>query len=94
MTTPPISAPYKQTVGALAEAMSGFQHVAKGDPRKVAGLVLNVAELDDPPLRLLAGSDAYNFAHQAWQSRLQTDADWQQLSESTDFDATAAGESP
>ncbi|GAB3165062.1 SDR family NAD(P)-dependent oxidoreductase [Amycolatopsis stemonae] len=86
MTTPPISAPYEATVGASARAMAGFEQHATGDPRKVADLVLTVAGLDEPPLRLLAGSDAYEFGREAWQHRVDTDAKWAHLSASTDHD--------
>jgi hypothetical protein len=87
MTTPPISEPYQATVGASARAMAGFEHVANGDPEKVARLVLTVAELDDPPLRLLAGSDAYEYGREAWRHRIETDEKWEHLSRSTDHDA-------
>lgn len=86
MTTPPISGPYDATVGASARAMAGFQDIANGDPQKVAELVLTVAELDDPPLRLLAGSDAYEYGREVWRARIETDARWEQLSRSTDHD--------
>jgi len=84
MATPPISAPYEPTVGASARAMAGFEKVANGDPTKVAALVLHVAELDEPPLRLLAGSDAYEYGREAWAARLANDAAWEELSRSTD----------
>jgi NAD(P)-dependent dehydrogenase (short-subunit alcohol dehydrogenase family) len=86
MATPPISMPYEPTVGASARAMEGFEHVANGDPRKVAQLVLTVAGLDDPPLRILAGSDAYDYGREAWSARLATDAKWETLSRSADHD--------
>jgi NAD(P)-dependent dehydrogenase (short-subunit alcohol dehydrogenase family) len=86
MTTPPISDPYQATVGASARAMQGFEHTANSDPAKVARLVLTVAELDDPPLRLLAGTDAYEYGRAAWRARIQTDATWERLSRSTDHD--------
>lgn len=34
-----------------------------GDPEKVAGLIIKVAQNPEPPLRLLTGSDAYEFAN-------------------------------
>lgn len=84
METPPISEPYQATVGASARAMADFEQHANSDPRKVADLVLTVADLEDPPLRLLAGSDAYEFGREAWQHRVDTDARWAELSASTD----------
>jgi NAD(P)-dependent dehydrogenase (short-subunit alcohol dehydrogenase family) len=86
MTTPPISEPYAATVGASAEAMAGFENVANSDPEKVARLVLTVAGLDEPPLRLLAGSDAYAFGRETWTRRTEIDAEWEQLSRSADHD--------
>jgi NAD(P)-dependent dehydrogenase (short-subunit alcohol dehydrogenase family) len=90
MTTPPITEPYQATVGASARAMNGFEHVANSDPLKVARLVLAIAELDEPPLRILAGSDAYEYGREAWRTRLETDAKWEHLSRSTDHDESGA----
>ncbi|MGW5723571.1 SDR family NAD(P)-dependent oxidoreductase [Amycolatopsis sp. NPDC003865] len=84
MTTPPISEPYEATVGASARAMADFEKHANSDPAKVADLVLTVAALDEPPLRLLAGSDAYEYGREAWRHRVDTDAKWAHLSASTD----------
>ncbi|MEU0794983.1 SDR family NAD(P)-dependent oxidoreductase [Amycolatopsis sp. NPDC005961] len=84
MATPPISEPYEATVGASARAMADFEQHANSDPRKVADLVLTVAGLDEPPLRLLAGSDAYEYGREAWRHRVDTDAKWAHLSRSTD----------
>jgi hypothetical protein len=86
MTTPPISEPYQATVGASARAMAGFEKVANSDPRKVARIVLAVAELDDPPLRLLVGSDAYEYGREAWQHRIEADEKSEALSRSADHD--------
>lgn len=66
--------------------MQGFEQTANGDPAKVARLVLIVAELDDPPLRLLAGSDAYEYGREAWRARIGTDTKWERLRRSTDHD--------
>jgi NAD(P)-dependent dehydrogenase (short-subunit alcohol dehydrogenase family) len=86
MTIPPVSAPYAPTVGASAERMQGFAEASASDPAKVAQAVLTVAGLDEPPVRLLIGTDAYTYGRAAWQSRLDTDARWEQLSTSTDHD--------
>ncbi|MBV9792326.1 MAG: hypothetical protein JO016_00170 [Actinobacteria bacterium] len=86
MTTPPISAPYEATVGASARAMAGFELVANSDPEKVARIVLAVAGLDDPPLRLLVGSDSYEYGREAWRHRLESDEQWEAPSRSADHD--------
>jgi NAD(P)-dependent dehydrogenase (short-subunit alcohol dehydrogenase family) len=90
MTVPPISAPYDATVGANHRRMEGFTESAASDPAKVAQVVLEVAALDDPPVRLLVGSDAYNYGRAAWQARLEEDAKWEALSTSTDADDATA----
>lgn len=86
MGTPPISEPYQATVGALARAMKDFAREAVGDPARVARLVLEVAELDEPPLRLLVGTDAFAYGRAAWMRRLEEDEKWRRLSESTDHE--------
>ena len=42
---------------------------ALGDPAKVAQVVLEVAAMDEPPLRLILGSEAYAYATAAAQAR-------------------------
>ncbi|NLU75272.1 SDR family NAD(P)-dependent oxidoreductase [Streptomyces sp. HNM0575] len=86
MTTPPISEPYEETVGASMRAMTDFAKTANSDPAKVAALVLRVADLDEPPLRLLAGSDAYEYGREIWSKRVENDGRWEALSRSTDAD--------
>jgi NAD(P)-dependent dehydrogenase (short-subunit alcohol dehydrogenase family) len=95
MAIPPISKAYENTVGAVAERMAGFAGSAASDPDKVAEVVLQVSGLEEPPVRLLIGSDAYNYGRAAWQSRVDTDAQWEALSTSTDHaEATASDLDP
>jgi NAD(P)-dependent dehydrogenase (short-subunit alcohol dehydrogenase family) len=90
MTVPAISAPYQPTVGAMAAMHDGAATQA-GDPAKVAQVVLQVAAMDQPPLRLLLGTDAFTYAVAAGREQLEQDQLWRELSMSTDHDeATAA----
>jgi NAD(P)-dependent dehydrogenase (short-subunit alcohol dehydrogenase family) len=94
MQVPPISEPYRSTVGAMA-AMHNSEAVALGDPAKVAQVVLQIAAMDDPPLRLVLGSEAYAYATAAARAQAASDERWHQLSSSTDRDdATAAQRDP
>jgi NAD(P)-dependent dehydrogenase (short-subunit alcohol dehydrogenase family) len=96
MRVPPISEPYQPTVGAVA-AMHGEQGSdgALGDPAKVARVVLEVAAMAEPPLRLILGSEAYAYATDAARSRAESDAAWHDLTVSTDRDdATASQRDP
>ena len=94
MTVPQISEPYQQTVGAAAAVHSASWRPL-GDPAKVAQVILQVAAMDDPPIRLLLGSEAYAYATAAARAQLASDERWRDLSRSTDRDdATAAERDP
>jgi NAD(P)-dependent dehydrogenase (short-subunit alcohol dehydrogenase family) len=96
MRVPPISEPYRPTVGASAAMHSEIgSNDALGDPAKVAQVVLKVAEMAEPPLRLILGSEAYAYAMAAAKARTESDAAWHDLTVSTDRDdATAAQRDP
>jgi NAD(P)-dependent dehydrogenase (short-subunit alcohol dehydrogenase family) len=96
MSVPPISEPYRPTVGAMAAVHDGLGSAqALGDPAKVARVVLAVAAMPEPPLRLILGSEAYAYATAAARARAESDAAWYDLTVSTDRDdATAAQRDP
>jgi NAD(P)-dependent dehydrogenase (short-subunit alcohol dehydrogenase family) len=87
MRIPPVSEPYEPTVGAMAR-LHESDDIALGDPVKVARVVLEVAGMDEPPLRLILGSEAYAYATAtaAARARAESDARWRDLSVSTDRD--------
>ena len=90
MRVDPVRPEYAETVGRMAARHAGGATEAS-DPVKVARLVLEVAALDEPPLRLLAGADAYAYGTAAGRALLAEDERWRPLSESTTADgATAA----
>jgi NAD(P)-dependent dehydrogenase (short-subunit alcohol dehydrogenase family) len=94
MSVPPISEPYEPTVGAMA-AMHNGDNIMLGDPAKVAQVVLEVAAMDDPPLRLILGSEAYAYATAAARAQAESDERWHDLTVSTDRDdATDADRDP
>jgi NAD(P)-dependent dehydrogenase (short-subunit alcohol dehydrogenase family) len=94
MTIPEISEPYQQTVGAAA-AMHNPSWRPLGDPAKVARVILQVADMENPPVRLLLGSEAYAYATAAASAQLASDERWRDLSRSTDRDdATPAERDP
>ena len=94
MEVAPVSEPYRATVGAMA-AIHNAADLSLGDPAKVARVVLEVAAMDDPPLRLLLGSDAYAYATAAARRQAESDERWHELTVSTDRDgATDADRDP
>ncbi|MFL6124566.1 oxidoreductase [Actinophytocola sp.] len=86
MAVHPVSPAYERTVGAVNALRAKLMARAAGDPAKVADVVLAVADLDEPPVRLLLGSDAVRFAGQVEAARAESDARWRELSVSTDYD--------
>ncbi|MFI0937607.1 SDR family NAD(P)-dependent oxidoreductase [Streptomyces sp. NPDC021020] len=89
MRVDPLRPEYEETVGAMAR-MHSPQTLAASDPVKVARLVLDVVGLDEPPLRLLVGPDAYAYATAAGRALLASDERWRELSESTTTDGAGA----
>src|ERR1700740_783211 len=76
---------YASTVGACARFQRESDGAQPGDPKKAAAAILQVAGLDEPPLRLLLGRDAVRAAAEAERTRAEADRKWRGLSESTDF---------
>lgn len=76
----PWNAAYDSTVGATVAAMQSPDYASHlGDPRGHAALVLQVADLDCPPTRILAGEDAVNLAREAAETRALLDDLWSDL---------------
>jgi NAD(P)-dependent dehydrogenase (short-subunit alcohol dehydrogenase family) len=84
-TIAPDNPVYAATVGKVARFQREYNGAQPGDPAKAAAAILRVASADEPPLRLLLGSDAVRAADEATKARSETDNKWRQLSESTDF---------
>ncbi|GAA4685434.1 SDR family NAD(P)-dependent oxidoreductase [Frondihabitans cladoniiphilus] len=89
MTLAPVTPGYEETVGAMAVLHDG-ESLAASDPAKVAQLVLTVASLENPPVRLLSGSDAVLYSGMNAEALAASDAAWRDLSVSTDADDATA----
>ena len=61
-----------------------------GDPDRAAQVILDVVDLDEPPLRLLLGSHALGRAADMIERQSAEDRKWAFLSERTDFQDVAA----
>jgi NAD(P)-dependent dehydrogenase (short-subunit alcohol dehydrogenase family) len=85
MRVAPVSEPYRDTVGVMA-ALHDSDRIALGDPAKVAQVVLEIAAMAAPPLRLVLGSEAYRYATAAATAQAESDARWRRLSLATDRD--------
>jgi len=77
---------YEDTVGKMARYQRDYNGKQPGDPAKAAAVVIHVAALAEPPLRLLLGSDAVRGVEQNDAVRAKEHAAWRDLSVSTDFE--------
>jgi NAD(P)-dependent dehydrogenase (short-subunit alcohol dehydrogenase family) len=80
---------YDSTVGAAVRFQRNFNGKQPGDPARAAAVILQVAAMAEPPLRLPLGSDAVRAVEEVDMARLEADRKWRDLSVSTDFDAVA-----
>jgi NAD(P)-dependent dehydrogenase (short-subunit alcohol dehydrogenase family) len=76
---------YDSTVGAMARFQRDYHGKQPGDPAKAAAVILHIAGLVEPPLRLLLGSDAAGAAQKQDLARIEADRRWHELSVSTDM---------
>lgn len=86
MKVGPIQEAYAASVGAIAQFLTHYAPTPLGDPHKVAAVVLQIATMEQPPTRLLLGSDALIGARYVAQKQAESDAQWEALSHSTDRD--------
>jgi len=67
------------------ELFTGFDGKQLGDPKKLAEVLLQIAEMSDPPLHLPLGSDSYNAIVEVRKNEREEMEKWKALSLSTDF---------
>jgi NAD(P)-dependent dehydrogenase (short-subunit alcohol dehydrogenase family) len=83
MTIPPISEPYQQTVGERARALRSNSGAEASDPTKVAEAIRVLSDAEEPPIRILLGADAVQYAAVVEKALADSDAAWRELSLST-----------
>jgi NAD(P)-dependent dehydrogenase (short-subunit alcohol dehydrogenase family) len=79
---------YDASIGAMAR-MRAEGATATGDPARGAQAIVKIASVDDPPLRLLLGSDAFQYARMGDEAKIASDDAWKELTLSTDYAASA-----
>jgi NAD(P)-dependent dehydrogenase (short-subunit alcohol dehydrogenase family) len=78
---------YADTVGRVHDYRRQIDGLQPGDPVRAARVLLDVVAAEQPPLRLLLGSDALQLAEQSSRARAREASVWAGVSESTDFDS-------
>jgi len=87
MRIAPVSEDYEQTVGWMIRYRESSGGKQPGDPARAAKIIIDIVHLDDPPLRLLLGSDAVELAEEASKARAAEAEKWADVSRSSDFPA-------
>jgi NAD(P)-dependent dehydrogenase (short-subunit alcohol dehydrogenase family) len=77
---------YSPTVGVLRNSYSALNHSQPGDPVRAARAIVEIAEAQDPPLRLQLGSDSYQAVSEKLAQVAFEQRQWRGLAVSTDFD--------
>lgn len=80
-------AEYDAVVGATARRQRAYDGRQPGDPARAAQVILALAAMPQPPLRIALGSDAAEAIEAADTRRLEELRRWRALSVSTDFPA-------
>jgi NAD(P)-dependent dehydrogenase (short-subunit alcohol dehydrogenase family) len=78
---------YDSTVGATARFQREYNGKQPGDPAKAALALLRLASEENPPLRIVLGSDAYNAAEKNDLAKIELSRKWRGVSISTDYES-------
>jgi NAD(P)-dependent dehydrogenase (short-subunit alcohol dehydrogenase family) len=85
MGTSAVGADYEDTVGAMDRFRASTVSTWRGDPKRAALILLDVVDLDEPPLRLLLGDGAVKSAEESSRKRAAEAEQWAEVSRSADF---------
>ncbi|RSO00376.1 short-chain dehydrogenase/reductase [Streptomyces sp. WAC 05379] len=83
----PVTPDYEPTVGAWQRRFAEYAGNEPGDPDRMAEAIIRAVEADEPPRRLLLGSDALGIAVESEEARLTEARKWADVSRSTDYPA-------
>jgi NAD(P)-dependent dehydrogenase (short-subunit alcohol dehydrogenase family) len=75
---------YQEASEQMKAFVSDNNHKQTGDPVRLGAALVQLASTDQPPLRFLAGSDAYNQAMGKLENMKTEFSTWQSLSGSID----------
>ncbi len=82
MAVPSVSEAYKPVIEPAVQRLRDADGKQPGDPELIAKVLLDIAAMDAPPLRLLLGRDAVAVAKMAADNLAASDEKWRSVSES------------
>ncbi len=77
---------YEPSVGAIMQLLRSIRGRAEGDPKKIADLIVKLANSEDVPKRLILGVDAEKRVQNAEEARASEAAKFRELTLSTVFE--------
>lgn len=77
---------YEASIGPILKVLRSIDGRQEGDPQKIAKLVVNLANSEEVPVRLILGVDAEKRVHRAEQARAAEGEKFRDLTLSTVFD--------
>jgi len=77
---------YEASVGAILRLLRSVEGNSEGDPRKIADVIVQLANSDDVPVRLILGVDAEKRVQRAEAARESESQKWRHLTLSTVFE--------
>jgi hypothetical protein len=77
---------YEASVGSILKMLRSLEGRSEGDPRKIADVIVQLANRDDVPVRLILGVDAERRVQQAEAARASEADKWRHLTVSTIFE--------
>src|SRR5580693_3225985 len=77
---------YEASVGSILKMLRSLEGRSEGDPRKIADVIVQLANSDEVPARLILGVDAAKRVQQAEAARASEAEKWRHLTVSTVFE--------
>ena len=77
---------YEASVGSILKMLQSLDGRSEGDPRKIADVIVQLANRDEVPVRLILGVDAEKRVQQAEAARASEAEKWRHLTVSTVFE--------
>ncbi len=83
--SPEVMPEYEESVGAIYKLLAAVRGKSEGDPKKIAALVVRLANTNDVPKRLVLGKDAEARVKNVETARAEEAAKYRELTLSTVF---------
>ena len=77
---------YEASVGSMLKLLRSLEGRSEGDPRKIADVIVQLANSDEVPVRLILGVDAEKRVHRGEAARASEAEKWRYLTLSTVFE--------